>query len=141
MQIISGQQIKDLREKKNLSVAMIANQIGITRQSLHAIERGATFPRGKTYNKLLEILGEGEKPKEGTKIEKATKSDLTQILEENRILKLENEVLKNEKATFIKIIENLSLAKDKDALNGSLSLWPAQSGLGAGVGASLQACA
>ena len=137
--MINGQLVKELRTKKKFTLEHLAETIGVSRQTLYRLESSKTYsPRASLVKKLESQLGSltlAYAMGDGTPL------DLEALHQKIARLELENEVLKNEKATFIKIIENLSLAKDKDALNGSLSLWPAQSGLGAAVGASLQACA
>jgi len=55
----SGEKIRSLRKKKGLSQEALANQIGITRQTLAKLEKGEI---GKVsllvFLKLLDVLGQ-----------------------------------------------------------------------------------
>lgn len=46
-----------LRERKGFSQQKVAEQMGITQQAVARWEAGTAYPRGKTLNKLADVLG------------------------------------------------------------------------------------
>ncbi len=51
-----GQKIKKLRKSKGFSQLNLSVKLGITREHLSKIERGATFPSVKVLFDIVEIL-------------------------------------------------------------------------------------
>lgn len=51
-----SQRLKDLREKHNLSYQQLADQIGVTKQSIYKFEKGEANPRSDTVLKLAEFF-------------------------------------------------------------------------------------
>lgn len=52
-----GLRLRDLREKKNITQAQIAEQLGITQGAVSQWEVGATNPSIATISRLAGILG------------------------------------------------------------------------------------
>lgn len=49
--------IKELRVSRGIEQADLAEMVGVSRQSISNIERGASIPRESTLNRILEVLG------------------------------------------------------------------------------------
>lgn len=57
VKLIFGKKIKDLREKKHLSQEELSVQLEITQRQVSMIERGLSFPKLSTLNKLSNVFG------------------------------------------------------------------------------------
>ena len=52
-----SEQMKEARERKGLSIWMLAKHTGVSRATITAIEEGKSSPTVDTLNKLGEVLG------------------------------------------------------------------------------------
>lgn len=59
-----GKYIKELREKRNISRAKLAERVGISQSHLEKIESGQRSPGMSTFWKVIEVLNENQSVQE-----------------------------------------------------------------------------
>ncbi len=73
---IDAKKMKELREKKNISLARLSKETGISIHTLHKYEMGLVKPEEKNARKISEILGDITKPVAPKRFEMITRVKL-----------------------------------------------------------------
>jgi predicted transcriptional regulator len=85
MTIVTGKNIRDMREEQKLSQAELASLAGVSQAHVAKIEAGKVDPRLSTINKVLMVLERGKKK---TVCKSIMTKDITKVSPDESVIKL-----------------------------------------------------
>lgn len=111
-----GLKIKELRNKKNISITQIAEHLGVSEQAIYKYEAGKSEPSITGLEKLSNLFGITKSELLEEKLNNSTSLDEVVIKvmnESNNDLRNQNENLKKENERLVKDIEYLKSQNER----------------------------